>query len=113
MTVYSSKWYVRAGGPNWARTSPGVTREASDGGADTVTTKFARDTAGLNHAESDSYGLAEAPPGFSGASLPRPPLSSEVMFDSQNVPKPVVRWLASSQSARSTCNGAWTGWVSL
>jgi hypothetical protein len=92
MTVYSSKWYVRAGGPNWARTSAGVTRAASDGGADTVTTKFARDTAGSNHAESDSYGLTEAPPGFSGASLTRPPLSSEVMFDSQYGARPVVRW---------------------
>ena len=92
MTVYSLKWYVRAGGPNWACTSSGVTRAASNGGEDTVTTKFARDTAGLYHAESDSYGLAEAPPGFSGASLTRPPLSSEVMFDSQYGARPVVKW---------------------
>src|SRR5215469_9096104 len=113
MTVYSRKWYVRVGGPNWACTSAGVTRAASDAGEDTVTTKFARDTAGSNQAESDSYGLAEAPPGASGASLTRPWLSSEVMFDSQYGARPVVRWWACSQSARSTCNGAWMGWVSL
>jgi hypothetical protein len=54
---------VRAGRRTKLGTHPsGVTRAASDGGEDTVTTKFARDTAGLYHAESDSYGLAEAPP---------------------------------------------------
>ncbi len=74
---------MRAGGPNRARTTVGLITGTSAGGKLTETMKFAREMAGSNQAESDSYGCAVVPPPMSDATLTWPPLSSVTMFDSQ------------------------------